>query len=336
MSDTTRRTSIHAFLHSDSLQGLLAFQQEQRPGHAPSASKHDASLHDFMRSDSVQQLAASRSHLPGALASDDSNSDVQLPARLALPSIQDSTADAALPAAHQPSPIPAHAAVPISNKPRVLPRPVSNAATIIKFAADVFGIDVADEPELLALAAEAHRAPVDLPWLEYKDKEGYIYYFNSRTKDTSWEHPSTGAYRERLRLKQLELRSQIMSARVLSARASHRSAVDSANQSPSAASHLHHQSLFLNLGSAVRISSSQPVSQSKGDNESSAEASDEISVIASTAQFSSVSQLLYIPNAAPSSPRDVTTAAAPPAAKILAMKTSSLDVSINNLQRFTP
>jgi hypothetical protein len=311
-----KRASIHQFLRSETLQGLLAFQQSKRAdvddGISNLDQHHDEHVNTASQSgtsDSIQ-LSLQPGSLQGPASSSHSKVNAEVPALRALPALQASTA--------------------LSND--------RASATIIKFASEVFGVEVADEPELLALAREAHIAPVDLPWLEYTDSEGYIYYYNSSTKETSWDHPLTAFYRERLRLKQLELRSQVMSARVLSARESQRSDIGVASHRHSGAAvdvkHNHHLH-FLNLGPAVRISTDQPKSSQESHHLASAKAHDAIHVAASTAQLSSLSQLLYVPNSSPAVSDVSISSAAPPIAKILAMKASSLDISINNLERFT-
>jgi hypothetical protein len=201
--------------------------------------------------------------------------------------------------------------------------------SVVHYASQVFGINVSDNAELFALAAEAYSAPVDLPWLEFKDSDGYIYYFNSRTKENSWDHPATAAYRERLRLKQLELRSQVVREVVLSSRLSQRGDV------PGSAGGIEPQLQlnYLNLSPAVRLGTDDHLASHNTSDKPPQDAAQALDswmhVMASTAQLSSLSQLIFAPNrpAAPDA------GAAPPAAKVLAMKASSLDVSINNLQR---
>jgi hypothetical protein len=308
-----KRHSIHEFLRSGTLKGVLSFQQQNVPD-GPPATVSVGDSHDVQN---VTDSQSNQMHSVQPISLQDSGSASVLESgsrpqmQLALPPMHASTSAAA--------------AASVS---RV-------TAAAITYAAEVFGINVADEAELLALAVEAHSAPVDLPWLEYTDNEGFLYYFNSRTKETSWEHPATSMYRERLRLKQLELRSQIMSARVLSARASHRSDIDGAALHASGAA-THHQLHYLNIGPAIRISINQHKSESgvELDSPETSQAKDDLHVIASTAQFSSLSQLLYAPKASLASGSGVGTSAAAPIAKVLAIKTSSLDVSINHLERF--
>ena len=210
--------------------------------------------------------------------------------------------------------------------------------SVVQYATQVFGVNVSADAELFALAAEAYSAPVDLPWLEFKDSDGYMYYFTTRTNENSWDQPSTAAYGERLRLKQLELRSQVARDVVLSSRSPHRGDV-----LVSAGGRVQQLQLnYLNLGPAVRIGTDNPLD--KTDNRFASDKTLDspppdaavalnscMHVMASTAQLSSLSQLIFAPSRAAAFDDD--TGGAPPVAKILAMKASSLDVSINNLQR---
>jgi hypothetical protein len=204
--------------------------------------------------------------------------------------------------------------------------------SVVQYASQVFGMNVSDNAELFALAAEAYSAPVDLPWLEFKDSDGYIYYFNSRTKENSWDHPATAAYRERLRLKQLELRSQVVREVVLSSRLSQRGEV------PGSAGGMEPQLQlkYINLSPAVRLGTDDHLvshnTSDKPPHDAAQALNSWMHVMASTAQLSSLSQLIFVPNR-PAAVDDTSAGAAPPAAKVLAMKASSLDVSINNLQR---
>lgn len=294
-----KRASIHQFLRSNTLQGLLAFQQEKLPGSSATQPQNSKSIQ-------LPQRSGSHQHGPDAVSLPISNAEAPV-----IPSLR---------TMHPPAEL---------IEKRAL-------AAVVKFASEVFGVDVAEDAELLALAREAHIAPVDLPWLEYSDSEGYVYYYNSSTKETSWDHPMTAFYREKLRLKQLELRSRVMSARIMSAAPSHRSDINPADHRASAAAldkHRLDQLHFLNLGPAVRISADQHRAAQEPHRSAEAKARDAIHVSASTAQFSSLAQLLYNPNASPAISSDSASSHAPPEAKVLAMKTSSLDVSINNLER---
>jgi hypothetical protein len=310
---SVKKKSIHQFLRSETLQGLLAFQQQNLSG------VHDGTDNrDDLRDE----------HLNGGFQSETGDSIQQSP-QSGPPQVL-----AAAPHSKGNAATSVSSALPKLQIPTV-PTHDRASATVIKFASEVFGVEVADEPELLALALEAHAAPVDLPWLEYTDNEGYVYYYNSSTKQTSWDHPMTDFYRERLRMKQLELRSRDISARALSTQTSHRSDADGASHGAAVDAHHRHRLQFLNIGPAVRISTEQHNGIQESHHSPPPKAQDAIHVTASTAQLSSLSQLLYIPNTSPSVSGDPVSSTAPPIAKVLAMKASSLDVSINNLERFS-
>lgn len=57
------------------------------------------------------------------------------------------------------------------------------------------GIRKDDYPSMLWIAQAALRAPIPPDWTECSNQKGEIFYYNSATKDSSWEHPIDGFFR---------------------------------------------------------------------------------------------------------------------------------------------
>lgn len=56
--------------------------------------------------------------------------------------------------------------------------------------AEYMDVDVAKEPYLLPIVADAMNAPLPMGWIECKDqKSGSIYYCDTETQQTMWDHP---------------------------------------------------------------------------------------------------------------------------------------------------
>lgn len=65
--------------------------------------------------------------------------------------------------------------------------------------ATYIGIDVAKEPHLLPLAQQCLAAPPPAPWQPVKDpSSGRVYYANSQTQATTWDHPLLPTFKERV------------------------------------------------------------------------------------------------------------------------------------------
>ncbi|KAF7251388.1 hypothetical protein EG68_08708 [Paragonimus skrjabini miyazakii] len=69
----------------------------------------------------------------------------------------------------------------------------------IKLYADSIGIDLHKEPELIWLAKEGISAPVPKGWQVLQDENNQIFYYNSASGQSLWEHPLDAFYRNQVR-----------------------------------------------------------------------------------------------------------------------------------------
>ena len=63
-----------------------------------------------------------------------------------------------------------------------------NMTEIIEFA-KYLGIDPSSESSLLWIAQEAIQAPLPAGWSDHTDDNGNVYFYNSKTKASTWTHP---------------------------------------------------------------------------------------------------------------------------------------------------
>ncbi|GAB5359527.1 hypothetical protein AAMO2058_000551700 [Amorphochlora amoebiformis] len=61
---------------------------------------------------------------------------------------------------------------------------------------EFLGMDMEDDSHLKYIAADALTAPIPPPWKEYETPDGYVYYVNTVTGKSSWEHPLDGFYKQ--------------------------------------------------------------------------------------------------------------------------------------------
>ncbi|KAF5394975.1 hypothetical protein PHET_09080 [Paragonimus heterotremus] len=73
----------------------------------------------------------------------------------------------------------------------------------IKLYADSIGIDLHKEPELIWLAKEGISAPVPKGWQVLQDENNQIFYYNSASGQSLWEHPLDEFYRNQVRQNRL-------------------------------------------------------------------------------------------------------------------------------------
>ncbi|KAH0575672.1 WW domain-containing protein [Spironucleus salmonicida] len=64
--------------------------------------------------------------------------------------------------------------------------------------AEYIGIDVANEKHLLWIAEEGLKAPLPDNWIAAKTDDGDVYYQNTKTKESSWDHPCDSLYQEKV------------------------------------------------------------------------------------------------------------------------------------------
>ncbi|KAF8563797.1 hypothetical protein P879_10631 [Paragonimus westermani] len=69
----------------------------------------------------------------------------------------------------------------------------------IKLYADSIGIDLNREPELIWLAKEGISAPIPKGWQVLQDENNQIFYYNSASGQSLWEHPLDEFYRNQVR-----------------------------------------------------------------------------------------------------------------------------------------
>ncbi|DAZ95044.1 TPA: hypothetical protein N0F65_002778 [Lagenidium giganteum] len=74
------------------------------------------------------------------------------------------------------------------------------------------GVDPDAEPELMVLVQEALLADVPEGWEQGETDDGTLYYFNTETEESIWEHPLDGHYRELIQAKKTELASTVVTA----------------------------------------------------------------------------------------------------------------------------
>ena len=60
---------------------------------------------------------------------------------------------------------------------------------------EFLGMDLARDAHLMYIAADALTAPIPPPWREYETPDGYVYYVNTKTGKSSWEHPLDSFYK---------------------------------------------------------------------------------------------------------------------------------------------
>mmetsp|Transcript_4213 Transcript_4213/g.8319 ORF Transcript_4213/g.8319 Transcript_4213/m.8319 type:complete len:105 (-) Transcript_4213:1073-1387(-) len=68
-------------------------------------------------------------------------------------------------------------------------------AEIVEYAQWI-GMDVQADKDLLWIAREGLKAPLPEGWKPCKTEEGSIYYFNSSTGESLWDHPSDDLYKK--------------------------------------------------------------------------------------------------------------------------------------------
>ena len=61
--------------------------------------------------------------------------------------------------------------------------------------ADYIGINLEEDKDLFYLAKEGLKAPLPADWKPCQNREGKIYYFNFKTKQSQWEHPCDEHYK---------------------------------------------------------------------------------------------------------------------------------------------
>jgi len=62
--------------------------------------------------------------------------------------------------------------------------------------AEYLGISLEEDKDLLYLAKEGLKAPLPADWKPCQNREGKIYYFNFKTKQSQWEHPCDQYYKK--------------------------------------------------------------------------------------------------------------------------------------------
>lgn len=62
--------------------------------------------------------------------------------------------------------------------------------------AEYIGINLEEDEDLLYLAKEGLKAPLPADWKPCQNREGKIYYFNFKTKQSQWEHPCDEHYKK--------------------------------------------------------------------------------------------------------------------------------------------
>jgi len=73
--------------------------------------------------------------------------------------------------------------------------PIANIGDRLKDFAGYLGLDIEKDKEWLWLVEEAWMSPVPKPWLELSTEEGFVYYWNEETEQSSWNHPLDRIYR---------------------------------------------------------------------------------------------------------------------------------------------
>jgi len=66
---------------------------------------------------------------------------------------------------------------------------------VLEFA-DFFGIDMANDMDLLWIAEQASEAALPEGWTEHDDADGNSYYYNADTEESAWEHPLDQYYKD--------------------------------------------------------------------------------------------------------------------------------------------
>uniref|UniRef100_A0A914VCV8 WW domain-containing protein n=1 Tax=Plectus sambesii TaxID=2011161 RepID=A0A914VCV8_9BILA len=94
--------------------------------------------------------------------------------------------------------------------------------------ADTIGIDVDNEPELMWIARAGITAPMPSDeWRPVETNTGDLYFFNFKTKESSWEHPSDEKYRKMVNEERKRLQMRHKPSQPLSS-----PAANTTNQSP--------------------------------------------------------------------------------------------------------
>ncbi|XP_064482194.1 uncharacterized protein LOC135394984 isoform X1 [Ornithodoros turicata] len=75
----------------------------------------------------------------------------------------------------------------------------------IELYADQLGIVLPDEQDLLWIAQAGLEVSLPPPWCPVEDAQGRIYYFNSVTKETIWEHPLDSYYKDMVKKERRKL-----------------------------------------------------------------------------------------------------------------------------------
>ncbi|KAG2853461.1 hypothetical protein PC119_g28514, partial [Phytophthora cactorum] len=70
------------------------------------------------------------------------------------------------------------------------------------------GVDPDSESYLLPLVQEALLAELPADWEQGETEDGTLYYFNSSTEESIWEHPLDAHYRELIQAKKEEHAAQ--------------------------------------------------------------------------------------------------------------------------------
>lgn len=56
-------------------------------------------------------------------------------------------------------------------------------------------MDLEEDEDLFYIAKEGLKAPLPPPWKPKQNKNGEIYYYNSETRQSTWEHPCDQYYK---------------------------------------------------------------------------------------------------------------------------------------------
>ena len=80
--------------------------------------------------------------------------------------------------------------------PLATPAPKPSEEEVLRYAVSELGLDVEREADLLWIAREGAGAPLTEGWTAQKDDSGEPYFFNERTGQTRWDHPSIERYRD--------------------------------------------------------------------------------------------------------------------------------------------
>mmetsp|Transcript_25703 Transcript_25703/g.64699 ORF Transcript_25703/g.64699 Transcript_25703/m.64699 type:complete len:276 (+) Transcript_25703:121-948(+) len=64
--------------------------------------------------------------------------------------------------------------------------------------ADLMGVDISTEYDLIDVLIDATKEGIPDGWEVGQDSEGFVYYFNAESGESSWDHPNDDVYAEKL------------------------------------------------------------------------------------------------------------------------------------------